>query len=160
MSSDAHVEFFVEPFHEGRPGPHVDAAVAAFAAHGLSVDVGPFSSSAEGGVDEIAAAVAAMIGGAMAGGASAVRIQVAARRSDLRRAGSLQNALTDMVRAAEQDLGVEAGRWDRAQKQAVVRMLNERGAFLLRGAVDDIAAIMGVSRITIYNYLNALEEEA
>jgi predicted transcriptional regulator YheO len=36
-------------------------------------------------------------------------------------------------------------------------MLHDRGAFLLRGAVDDIAEIMGVSRITIYNYLNALE---
>ncbi len=30
------------------------------------------------------------------------------------------------------------------------------GAFLLRGAVDDIAKIMGVSRITIYNYINTL----
>jgi len=37
-------------------------------------------------------------------------------------------------------------------------MFDERGAFLLRGAVDDIAEIMGVSRITIYNYLNALEQ--
>jgi predicted transcriptional regulator YheO len=36
-------------------------------------------------------------------------------------------------------------------------MLDERGAFLLRGAVDDMARIMGVSRITIYNYLNAID---
>ena len=63
----------------------------------------------------------------------------------------------DMVRAAEHDTATSAGDWDRAQKQAVVRMLHERGAFLLRGAVDDIADIMGVSRITIYNYLNAIE---
>ena len=39
-------------------------------------------------------------------------------------------------------------------------MLDERGAFLLRGAVDDIATAMGVSRITIYNYLNAIETPA
>ena len=35
-------------------------------------------------------------------------------------------------------------------------MLDERGAFILRRAVEDIADVMGVSRITVYNYLNAI----
>ena len=30
----------------------------------------------------------------------------------------------------------------------------ERGAFILRRAVEDVADAMGVSRITVYNYLN------
>jgi predicted transcriptional regulator YheO len=47
--------------------------------------------------------------------------------------------------------------WARAEKQTAVRLLSERGAFLL-GGVEDVTEIMGVSRITIYNYLNALEE--
>ena len=37
-----------------------------------------------------------------------------------------------------------------------MRLLDERGAFVLRRAVDDIADRMRVSRITIYNYLNAI----
>lgn len=158
MSSRAHVEFLVEPFQEGSPGPHVRSAVDAFTSRGLAVDLGPFSSSSEGALDDVAAAVAEMIRRAMRSGASAIRVQVGAHRSDLASVGSLQNALIDMVRDAERDLGVPARAWDRAQKQAVVRMLDERGAFLLRGAVDDVAGIMGVSRITIYNYLNALDK--
>lgn len=41
----AYVEFTIEPFVEGRPGPHVTAAVAAAEARGAEVDVGPFGSS-------------------------------------------------------------------------------------------------------------------
>ena len=41
----------------------------------------------------------------------------------------------------------------------MVRMLNERGAFLFCGAVEEVADLMGVSRITIYNYLNATRRE-
>ena len=48
----------------------------------------------------------------------------------------------------------------RTGKQAAVRLLYERGAFLLRKGVEDVAAAMGVSRITIYNYINAMEQPA
>ena len=41
----------------------------------------------------------------------------------------------------------------------MVRMLNERDAVLIRGAVEEVADLMGVSRITIYNYLNATRRE-
>ena len=37
-----------------------------------------------------------------------------------------------------------------------VRLLDERGAFILRRAVEEVADAMGVSRITVYNYLNAI----
>ena len=38
------IEFTVEPFVEGRPGPHVKAAIDAASRRGLEVDVGPFST--------------------------------------------------------------------------------------------------------------------
>ena len=158
MSNESHIEFLVEPFQEGRPGPHVEAAVAAFTDRGLEVELGPFSSSAQGDIDAIADAVAGMIRSSMRSGASSIRIQLGANDTDLDGIGSLQNALTDMVRVAERELGDDSTDWDRKQKQAAVRILHERGAFLLKGSVDDIAEIMGVSRITIYNYLNALED--
>jgi superoxide dismutase len=40
-------------------------------------------------------------------------------------------------------------------KQAAVQMLHDRGAFELRRSVEAVAEAMGVSRFTIYNYLNA-----
>ena len=39
-----------------------------------------------------------------------------------------------------------------------VRMLDEQGAFQLRKSIEYIADVMGVSRITIYNYLNAIRD--
>ncbi len=48
---------------------------------------------------------------------------------------------------------------DRHQKQVAVRGLDERGVFLLRGAVEEIASRMGVSRVTLYNYINAIDSE-
>lgn len=150
------MEFLVEPFNEGKPGPHVRAAIEAFEASGLQVDVGPFSSAAGGEVDAVATAVAEMIKRAVAEGADSIRIRIGPDATELG-ISPLHTALVEMVSDAERSIGATADEWDRTQKQAVVRQLHERGAFLLRGAVDDIAEIMGVSRITIYNYLNAIE---
>ena len=47
----------------------------------------------------------------------------------------------------------------REDKQRAIRLLDERGAFTLRRAVEDVADAMGVSRITVYNYLNALHRD-
>lgn len=62
------------------------------------------------------------------------------------------------VRSVESELGAPLADLDRSQKQLAIRILDERGAFSLRKAIDDTADAMGVSRITIYNYLNAIRE--
>lgn len=60
------------------------------------------------------------------------------------------------VRSVEEELGSPLSELSRTDKQAAIRILDERGAFALRKAIEDIADAMGVSRITIYNYLNAI----
>lgn len=47
---------------------------------------------------------------------------------------------------------------DRVEKQRVVKLLNEAGAFGLRKSVEQVAEVLGVSRFTVYNYLNRPEE--
>ena len=42
----------------------------------------------------------------------------------------------------------------RKEKQQVVRVLEERGAFSVRHGVETVASALGVSRFTVYNYLN------
>ena len=42
----------------------------------------------------------------------------------------------------------------RKEKQTVVRILEERGAFSVRHGVETVASALGVSRFTVYNYLN------
>jgi uncharacterized protein YqgV (UPF0045/DUF77 family) len=69
------VEFTVEPFVEGSPGPHVDAAVAAAREHGLDVDFGPFGSTIEGDDATVLAAIDAVVRAAVGAGASRVSVQ-------------------------------------------------------------------------------------
>lgn len=69
------------------------------------------------------------------------------------RLGSLTDALDRMVGHIEAELGGSLADLSRTAKQDAIRMLDEQGAFLLRKSIDDIADRMGVSRITIYNYL-------
>ena len=68
---------------------------------------------------------------------------------------SLEGAVRRMVDQITSELESDIGDLSREDKQQVVRVLNDRGAFALRGAVEEVADLMGVSRITIYNYLSA-----
>ena len=68
----------------------------------------------------------------------------------------LHGALDRLIDAVEAELGGRLPELGREDKQRAVRLLDERGAFILRRAVEDVADAMGVSRITVYNYLNAI----
>ncbi len=69
---------------------------------------------------------------------------------------SLHNVLDRMVGQVETELGGKLTDLGRVQKQVAVRLLDERGAFRLRKSIEEVADLMGVSRITIYNYLNSI----
>jgi len=71
------VEFTVEPFIEGQPGPHVTNAVAAVEGHGLTVDFGPFGSSFVVDVVAMPTVVADMMRAAYGNGATFVSVSVA-----------------------------------------------------------------------------------
>jgi uncharacterized protein YqgV (UPF0045/DUF77 family) len=202
--SDLTAEFTIEPFEEGRPGPHVLKAIDAARASGATVSVGPFGTKVAGSSDEIVRAVGAALHASLSEGASHVTVTVinpaavddsafahpvfAALRPVLDVVGadpippeqlsktdvpiewegeviggirlrSLEGAVSRMADQIAGELGGDLSTLSREQKQQVVRMLNERGAFLIRGAVEEVAVLMGVSRITIYNYLNATRRE-
>lgn len=69
-------EFVVEPFVEGRPGPHVVAAIAAAEKAGLAPDVGPFGTSIEGEVTVVLGVLPALVDDSLAGGASRISLQI------------------------------------------------------------------------------------
>ncbi|MDQ1460120.1 MAG: hypothetical protein QOI08_1604 [Actinomycetota bacterium] len=70
------IEFTVEPFKDGAPGPHVHAAVEAVRATGLAVDFGPFGSLVEGDDDQVLAAADALTRAAIGAGATRVSLQI------------------------------------------------------------------------------------
>jgi hypothetical protein len=67
----------------------------------------------------------------------------------------VHGALDRVIAAVEAELGAPLAELSREDKQRAVRLLDDRGAFQLRKAVEEVADSMGVSRFTIYNYLNA-----
>ena len=69
---------------------------------------------------------------------------------------ALHGALDRLIDGVEREMGCRLSAMSREQKQRAIRLLDERGAFTLRRAVEDVADAMAVSRITVYNYLNAL----
>jgi hypothetical protein len=69
-------------------------------------------------------------------------------------------SLDRLIAAVEGQLGANLSDLDRADKQRAVRMLDDRGAFQLRKSIEDVGEAMGVSRITIYNYLSVIKETA
>jgi hypothetical protein len=74
------------------------------------------------------------------------------------RLAPLHGALDRLIASVEAELGQPLPLLPRNQKQQAIRLLEERGAFVLRRSVEAVADAMGVSRITVYNYLNAVHK--
>ncbi len=66
----------------------------------------------------------------------------------------LADSLDHILAAMERTKGQPLSALDRKQKQEVVRLLEARGAFSVRHGVETVAGALGVSRFTVYNYLN------
>ena len=66
----------------------------------------------------------------------------------------LADSLDHILAALERKRGRPLADLDRKAKQEVVRILEARGAFSVRHGVETVASALGVSRFTVYNYLN------
>ncbi|MFI6944002.1 helix-turn-helix domain-containing protein [Streptomyces sp. NPDC050418] len=66
----------------------------------------------------------------------------------------LADSLDHILAALERKHGRPLAELDRKSKQEVVRLLEARGAFAVRHGVETVAGAIGVSRFTVYNYLN------
>ena len=172
------VEFTVEPFIEGSPGAHVLAAIASMTADGHHVEVGPFSNAIVGEHLAVTESVGRMMTAAVESGATSVSINISPVEGEASQpipmpgvtAGSATphvsarqspsdlapDPLIDLIHEVETQFGSELHLLDRTSKQRAARMLDDRGAFRFRGAVEEIADAMAVSRVTIYNYLKAV----
>jgi hypothetical protein len=66
----------------------------------------------------------------------------------------LEATLDRLIDMAERGMQKRVEEMSRTEKQQLVKFLDERGAFLIRRAVADVADRLGVTRFTIYNYLD------
>ncbi|MEV7425247.1 helix-turn-helix domain-containing protein [Streptomyces sp. NPDC091212] len=71
----------------------------------------------------------------------------------------LSDSLDHILAALERRHGIPLADLDRKAKQSVVRNLEARGAFSVRHGVETVASALGVSRFTVYNYINYANEQ-
>ncbi len=71
----------------------------------------------------------------------------------------LSDGLARLIGDVEADLGGPLEGLTRAEKQHAVRILEERGAFEMRRSAETVAEALGLSRFTVYNYLNRIRDE-
>lgn len=71
----------------------------------------------------------------------------------------LSDSLDHILAELERRHGMPLAQLDRKTKQSVVRVLETRGAFSVRHGVETVAGALGVSRFTVYNYLNRANSE-
>ncbi|HEV7627273.1 MAG TPA: helix-turn-helix domain-containing protein [Streptomyces sp.] len=71
----------------------------------------------------------------------------------------LSDSLDHILAELERRHGMPLADLDRKTKQSAVRVLEARGAFSVRHGVETVAAALGVSRFTVYNYLNRETEK-
>ncbi|HET8605340.1 MAG TPA: helix-turn-helix domain-containing protein [Marmoricola sp.] len=147
-------EFTTEPFSgEGEPPAHATEPVRVLQQAGFDVDFGPLGTGVSGAKGALLDALRDAVDVAFDEGATRVTLQVrlpeVSARSTRREAG-LEQLLADV--AAE--LGSPLDQLPRAEKQRAVRLLEERGAFGYRKSAETVAEALGVTRFTVYNYLN------
>ncbi len=65
----------------------------------------------------------------------------------------MQETIESLVSEAIQLLGKQPSTMATDDKVRLVALLEERGAFLIKGTVEYIATVLGVSKFSVYNYL-------
>ncbi|GAA2165316.1 helix-turn-helix domain-containing protein [Pedococcus bigeumensis] len=167
------VEFTTEPFHgeDGQLPEHVTASADALRYAGLAPDLGPLGTSVEGEADQVVDALSAALKEALAHGATRVTLVVGDIDATTDHpdgppaaAGASSTDLTDglsrLIADVERELGGALAGLPRAEKQHAVRLLEERGAFEMRRSAETVAEALGLTRFTVYNYLNRIRETA
>lgn len=74
--STGRIEILVEPFKEGDPGPHVLAVLKVLDDDRFEVEMGPFSTIAEGSLDELRAVVGQIHDAGFGAGATSIQTRL------------------------------------------------------------------------------------
>lgn len=65
--------------------------------------------------------------------------------------------MLDIISSAVRRYGKPVQKMNKEEKTSAVEMMLERGLFMVRGGVERAAAALGVTRFTIYNYLDEVK---
>lgn len=69
---------------------------------------------------------------------------------------TVNEMLSDIVTKALEPVGKPVAFMSKEEKVNIVQLLDEKGVFLIKGAIDYVAKALCVSRYTVYNYLDEI----
>ncbi len=72
---------------------------------------------------------------------------------------TVQDVIHDMVHQVLTNFKKAHTQLTLDEKIECVRLLEEKGAFLIKGSTEYLASVLGVSKFTIYNYLNKIRTQ-
>jgi predicted transcriptional regulator YheO len=72
---------------------------------------------------------------------------------------SVNEVIEDMVNSVIEGFNKPSNLLDMDEKIECVRILEEKGTFLIKGSTDYVASVLGVSKFTIYNYLQKIRTQ-
>ncbi len=70
---------------------------------------------------------------------------------------SVWDVVTNLIQYAVEEYPVPINEMTKQDKLKIVSFLNEKGLFLIKGAIDELAVSLNVSKVTIYGYLEELK---
>lgn len=73
--------------------------------------------------------------------------------------GDIDELLEILMKEAVESTGHALDELDKEDKVAVVRYLDNKGVFLVKKSAERVADFLGISRFTVYNYLNETQDE-
>jgi predicted transcriptional regulator YheO len=74
-------------------------------------------------------------------------------------AQDVSEALSLIIKGVIENYAVSVPTLPREEKLNIIGQLDDKGVFLVKGAVDSVAATLGVSRYSIYNYLEEVRSQ-
>jgi len=54
--------------------------------------------------------------------------------------------------------GIPPSRMEKPDKMEIVKQLDDKGLFLVKGAIDLVASQLGISKFTLYGYLDEIKK--
>jgi predicted transcriptional regulator YheO len=79
---------------------------------------------------------------------------------DARLDNNVEDVLSQLIEDAIASTGRTPNEFSREDKIAVISYLDARGAFLIRYSMEKVASLLGISKFSIYNYLNDMRADA
>jgi predicted transcriptional regulator YheO len=78
-------------------------------------------------------------------------------RDEVELLGNMQEIANNLIQQIIGDSNVD--KMSRAKKLEIVSFMDEKGVFLIKGAIEKVAESLQVSKVTIYSYLDQIRSE-